>query len=170
MKQTVTKESVYKSAEQSFGLVPPMIKEIAEHSVAVASLYVDGVITMEATGLSELEMNAIELRISSLNGCESCVKGHSYLAKKAGLGESDIKALIAGQPTTVESLNRIIRGTDAIFQASRSGYAHYLEALDSEDFTRQEVYEIIGLLSLKTISNNINNYSKAVKSAQLIPL
>jgi AhpD family alkylhydroperoxidase len=170
MKQTVTKESVYKSAEQSFGLVPPMIKEIAEHSVAVASLYVDGVITMQSAALTELEINAIELRISSLNGCESCVKGHSYLAKKAGLAESDIKAITAGQPTTVESVNRIIRGTDAIFHASRSGYKHYLEALDNDNFTQQEVFEIIGLLSLKTISNNINNYLKAVKSAELVSL
>jgi AhpD family alkylhydroperoxidase len=165
MKQ-VTKESVYQSAQQSFGIVPPMIKEIAEFSVPAAALYVDGVITMNAAVLSEMEINAIELRISSLNGCESCVKGHSYLSKKAGLGDEDIAALVEGRPTSIESLNRTIRGTEAIFYANRSGYARYLAALEAEGFTRREVYEIIGLLSLKTISNNINNYVQTVKAAQ----
>jgi AhpD family alkylhydroperoxidase len=96
MKQQPTKTSVYQSAEQNFGIVPPMIKDIAEFSIPAAALYVDGVITMSASAFTELEINAIELRISSLNGCESCVKGHSYLSKKAGLSESDIKALVDG--------------------------------------------------------------------------
>jgi AhpD family alkylhydroperoxidase len=165
MKQ-VTKESVYQSAQESFGIVPPMIKEIAEFSVPAAALYVDGVITMNAAALSEMEINAIELRISSLNRCESCVKGHSYLSKKAGLSEEDIKALVEGRPTSIDSLNRMVRGTEAIFYANRSGYSRYLDVLEAERFTRREVYEIIGLLSLKTISNNINNYVKAVGAAK----
>jgi AhpD family alkylhydroperoxidase len=166
MKQQATKTSVYQSAEQNFGIVPPMIKDIAEFSIPAAALYVDGVITMSASAFTELEINAIELRISSLNGCESCVKGHSYLSKKAGLSESDIKALVDGRSTSSDSLNRIIRGTEAVFYANRAGYTKYLEVLDAEQFTRREVFEIIGLLSLKTISNNINNYLKAVKAAQ----
>ncbi|ULQ51728.1 carboxymuconolactone decarboxylase family protein [Flavihumibacter fluvii] len=166
MKQ-VTKETVYRSAQESFGIVPPMIKEIAEFSVPAAALYVDGVRTMNAAALSEMEINAIELRISSLNRCASCVKGHSYLSKKAGLSDEDIQALVEGRPTSIESLNRKIRGTEAIFYANRGGYAMYIDELEAERFTRQEVYEIIGLLSLKTISNNINNYVQAVRAAQV---
>ncbi len=165
MKQ-VTKELVYQLAEQSFGITPPLIKEIAEYSAPAAALYVDGVITMNASTFSEVEINAIELRISALNGCESCVKGHSFLSRKAGLSEADIKALTEGRETSVDSLNRIIKGTEAIFYAGRSGFAKHLHVLEEEQFSRKEVFEIIGLLSLKTISNNINNYLKAVRAAQ----
>lgn len=169
MKQQQTRDMVYQSAEQSFGIIPPLIKEIAEVSVPVAALYVDGVTTMNASAFSEIEINAIELRISSLNGCESCIRGHSYLSRKAGLSEADVKAITEGRLTSIDSLNRIIRGTDAIFYASRSGYAGHLNFWEKEQFSRKEIFEIIGLLSLKTISNNINNYLKAVMAPQTIP-
>lgn len=168
MKQQATKELVYQLAGESFGIVPPLIKEITEFSVPVAALYVDGVTTMNAAGFTEMEINAIELRISSLNRCESCIKGHSYLSKKAGLSEADIKSIIEGRPTSIGSLNRIIRGTEAIFYANRSGYENHLTILEEEEFTQKEIFEIIGLLALKTVSNNINNYMKAMKAAQTI--
>ena len=170
MKQQQTKDMVYQSAEQSFGIVPPLIKEIAEFSVPVAALYVDGVITMTASAFNEVEINAIELRISSLNGCESCIRGHSYLSKKAGLSEADVKAITEGQPTSIDSLNRIIKGAEAIFYANRAGYAGHLDILEEEQFSRKEIFEIIGLFSLKTISNNINNYLKAERATQAMPV
>jgi AhpD family alkylhydroperoxidase len=170
MKQKQTKESVYLSTEQSYGLVPPLIREIAEFSVPVAALYVDGVLTLNETAFTETEINAAELRISTLNGCESCVKGHSYLLKRGGLGEDDIKAIAEGRPTSITSLNRIIAGTEAVFSANRYGYANYIEVLQREGFTRLEVFELIGILSLKTISNNINNYLKAAKALQAAPV
>lgn len=158
MKQTITKEQVYQSAEQSFGLVPPMIKAIAEQGVPVAALYTDGVITMDTGSFTAIEINAIELLISSLNNCASCVKGHSYLLKKAGLQEEDIQAIVNRKTTSIESLNRLLRGTEAIFFANREGYAAHIAVLETEAFSKNEIFEIIGLLSLKTISNNINNY------------
>ncbi len=167
MKQTVTKESVYQFAEQSFGLVPPMIKEIAEYSVPVAALYTEGVITMDSAGFTAIETNAIELLISSLNNCDSCVKGHSFLSRKAGLQDDDIRAIIERRPTSVDSLNRLLKGTEALFYANREGYAAYLQVLDEEAFSKKEIFEMIGLLSLKTISNNINNYQRALKAMQV---
>lgn len=166
MKQTLTKEQVYQSAEQSFGIVPPMIKEIAEYSVPVAALYTEGVITMDAAGFTATEINAIELLISSLNACESCVKGHSYLLKKAGLQEEDIRAIIERKATSDAALNRLLKGTEALFYANREGYAGYVQALELNGFSKKEIFELIGLLSLKTISNNINNYQRSLKIMQ----
>lgn len=163
MKQTITKEEVYQSAQQSFGIVPPMIKEIAEYSVPVAALYTTGVITMEQGRFSDMEINAIELLISSLNSCASCIKGHSYLSKKAGLQDDDIRAITERRATSIESLNRLLRGAEAIFFSNREGYSAYMHILEQEAFTKQEIFELIGLLSLKTISNNINNYQSALK-------
>ena len=162
MKQ-LTKEAVYETAKESFGIVPPMIKEIAEFSVPVAALYVNGVNVMETSAFSEIEINAVELGISTLNGCESCMKGHSFLVKKAGLNEEDVQAIIHDRTTSIDSLNRILAATDVLYYANRHGYSKYLETLEAYELTRQEIFEIIGLLSLKTISNNINNYLKAVR-------
>jgi AhpD family alkylhydroperoxidase len=166
MKRQLTQERVYEEAISSFGIVPPLIREIAEVSVPAAALYVDGVSTMNESTFSEIEINAIELRISSMNACESCMKGHSYLLKKAGVAQADIDAIINGLPTSTMSLNRVLRGTEAIFRANRSGYSNQIEKLIDDDFSRKEIFEIIALLSLKTISNNINNYLKTVRAVE----
>ena len=165
MKQ-LSKESVFQSAHENFGILPPLIREIAEFSVPAAALYVEGVAIMHASAFSETEINAIELRVSALNACESCIKGHSFLLKKSGVSEEDIQAIIDDRSTSSPSLNRLMRGTNIIVKANRHGYEEYAESLHY-NFSRQEIFEIIGLLSLKTISNNINNYSKAMKQLEM---
>jgi hypothetical protein len=85
MKTVITKEQIYTLSTESFGLVPGAIKEMAERSEPLAYLYLVGTQTMEQTSLTDLEINAIELKISSLNKCESCVKGQ-FLVKKPTIG------------------------------------------------------------------------------------
>lgn len=166
MKHTIQSEDVFELARLSFGLVPPMIKEMAQYSTAVSHLYVSGVVTMESSMFDVKEINAIELRISVLNKCESCRKGHSYLAKQSGMDEADMQAIIKGTDTGDAGMNRLMKATNLIHATSRQGFEPVLTELSMLDISRQEVYEIIGLLSLKTISNNINNYLRALKATK----
>lgn len=100
MKKEITQQQVYDLAIESFGIVPGIIKEAAERNVHTAYLYTSGTAEMESASFSQIEMNAIELKASTLNHCESCTKGHSYLLKKAGVAEADIKAIIDGGNTS----------------------------------------------------------------------
>ncbi|QNA43144.1 hypothetical protein [Lacibacter sediminis] len=66
------------------GICLSNIKASAERSVHTAYLYTSGTAVMETASFLQIEMNAIELKVSTLNHCESCMKGHCYLLKKAG--------------------------------------------------------------------------------------
>lgn len=159
------KETIYELAKQSFGIVPGVIKEMAERSLPLAKLYTDGVITMEHASLSNLEINAIELKVSTLNKCESCIKGHTFLCKQAGLSDADIQALINNQPTSNERLNKLLTATEYIHYSGGDVYPELvLDFFEMEQISETEVFEIIGLISLKTISNYVNNYLKSIKS------
>lgn len=158
------KEEIYELAKAAFGTVPGVIKEMAEISPAVAKLYADGAITMEHAGLNQMEINAIELKISLLNNCESCAKGHSFLVKQAGMSEADIKAIQSNEHTSVERINRLLLATEYIYYSGGDVYPDLvMEFFEMEEMTITEIQEIIGLLSLKTISNYFNNYLKSVK-------
>ncbi len=160
----IQKEEIFELAKTAFGTVPGVIKEMAEKSPAVAKLYTDGAITMEHASLSRMEINAIELKVSSLNNCESCVKGHSFLAKQAGMDEADIKAIISNEHTSNERLNRLLLATEYIYFSGGDVYPELvMEFFEMEDISTTEILEIIGLISLKTISNYLNNYLKSVK-------
>ena len=165
MKTTINKEQIYALSTESFGLVPGAIKEMAERSEPLAYVYLVGTQTMEQSSLTDLEVNAIELKISSLNKCESCVKGHSFLVKKAGLSEPDVKAIVNNESTSVDRLNVLLKAAEYIYYSGNGIYADVvLDYFEDEELSEQVVFEIIGLISLKTISNYVNNYLASVKT------
>jgi AhpD family alkylhydroperoxidase len=165
MKTEITKEHIYALSTESFGIVPGVIKEMAERSEPLAYVYLVGTQTMEKSSLTDLEINAIELKISSLNKCESCMKGHSFLVKKAGLSEADSKAIVNNESTSVDRLNVLLKAAEYIYYAGNGIYADVvLDYFDDEELTEQVIFEIIGLIALKTISNYVNNYLASVKT------
>jgi AhpD family alkylhydroperoxidase len=164
MKNNISKEQIYTLSTESFGIVPGVIKEMAERSEPLAYLYLIGTQAIENSSLTELEINAIELKISSINKCESCMKGHSFLARKAGLSDADVKAIVNNESTSVDRLNVLLKAAEYIYYAGSGIYADVvLDYFDDEELKEQEVFEIIGLIALKTISNYVNNYLASIK-------
>ena len=162
--KTITKEAVYALSQESYGIVPGVVKEMAERSVSLAFLYLTGTQAMDISSLSNLEINAIELKISSLNKCESCIKGHSFLVKKAGLSEEDIQSILRNDETSQERLNTLLKASEYIYYSGSGVYPELvLDYFRDENLTEQEVFDIIGLVALKTISNYVNNYLQSVK-------
>lgn len=167
MKNEITQQQVYDLAMESFGVVPGIIKEAAERSVPVAYLYTLGNSIMEKASFSFTEMNAIELKISSLNHCESCMKGHSYLLKKEGMSEEDIQAILSGSKTGSDRLNLLLQSAEYIYHAGSDEYPEYVVEYLEDHLTRQELADMIGLISLKVISNYLNNYLVSSRKMKL---
>lgn len=167
MKKTITKEQVYDIAVSNFGLVPGIIKETAERSPYTAWIFTQGSAIMEHASFNATEMNAIELKISALNHCESCIKGHSFLLKKEGFSETNIQAIITGRPVTNERINTLIRATEYIFFAGGSDYPDHVVQYLQEYISEKELTDIIGLIGLKTIANYLNNYIASVKKKMI---
>ena len=164
MKLNITKELIYTLSTESYGLVPGVVKEMAERSVALAYLYLQGTQSMEQSSFSDLEINAIELKISQLNKCESCVKGHTFLVKKAGLNEEDVQAILHHQETSMPRLNKLLKAAEYIYYSGSDMYPDLvLGYFEDEEIAEQEVFEVIGLISLKTVSNYVNNYLASIK-------
>ena len=164
MKTTLNKDHIYRLSQESYGIVPGVIKEMAERSVPLAYTYLMGTQTMELSSLTALEINAIELKISALNKCESCMKGHTFLAKQAGLSDSDAQAIVKNDETSIDRLNTLLKAAEYIYYSGSGLYGDMvLDFFEDEDLPEQVVFEIIGLISLKTISNYVNNYLASVK-------
>jgi AhpD family alkylhydroperoxidase len=165
MLTSITKEKIYALSTESFGIVPGVIREMAERSEPLAYLYLVGTQVMERSSLNDLEINAIELKISLLNKCESCIKGHTFLVKKAGLSEADLKAILNHETTSIGRLNVLLKAAEYIYYAGSDIYPELvLDYIDDEELTEQLVFEIIGLIALKTISNYVNNYLASIRT------
>ena len=164
MKTTINKDHIYTLSQESYGIVPGVIKEMVERSVPLAYTYLVGTQTMELSSLTLLEINAIELKISALNKCESCMKGHTFLVKQAGLSDADAQAIVKNEETSIDRLNTLLKAAEYIYYSGSGVYADMvLDFFENEDLSEQVVFEIIGLISLKTISNYVNNYLASMK-------
>jgi AhpD family alkylhydroperoxidase len=169
MNTTLTKELVYTLSTESYGIVPGVVKEMAERSVPLAYMYLLGTQTMEKSSLTDLEINAIELKISILNKCESCMKGHTFLVKKAGLSDDDVQAIVRQNETSIERLNKLLKAAEYLYYSGNGIYPDMvMDFFEDEKISEQELLEIIGLISLKTISNYVNNYLASIKIRQRV--
>lgn len=93
------------------------------------------------------------------------MKGHSFLVKKAGLSESDAKAIVNNENTSVNRINVLLKAAEYIYFAGNGIYADMvLDYFEDEELSEQVIFDIIGLISLKTISNYVNNYLASVKT------
>lgn len=164
MKTQITQQQVYDMAMEAFGVVPGIVKELATRSETVAYIFAKGSALMEGQSFSFAELNAIELKVSALNNCHSCIKGHTYLLKKEGLADEEIKAIIEKGNLKNERLNQLVRATENIYYAGNNTFPVHVSEELNETLTEKEITEIIGIIGIKTIANYTNNYLASVKS------
>lgn len=164
MKTEITQQQVYDMALKAFGIVPGIVKELALRSESVAFIFTQGSSVMEGGAFTFTELNIIELKISLLNNCTSCIKGHTYLLKKEGLSEDQIKAIIENKTLENERFNHLINATENIYYAGSNVFPDYIVEALQDNLSEKEIVEIIGVIGVKTIANYTNNFIEAMNA------
>jgi AhpD family alkylhydroperoxidase len=149
--------TVQETARQTFGMVPNLITEISEHNPAVAKAYLDAGATLGKGVLSDAEEQVVILAISSYNDCHSCTKAHGAAGRAAGLTGDVVETIVAGGLPDDPRHRRLVQATRRIL--GKRGWLSTVdqEALADEGLERDVLYEIVGLIGVKTISNYINH-------------
>jgi len=156
--QTDHAEQVQNAAEQAFGFVPNLIGEITKENPAVGELYLKANGIIEEGGvLSPPEQQAVILAISSYNDCHYCTKAHAAAGQQAGLDAETIATINEGGLPDDDRLKSLVRATRRIL-----GKRGWLSEVDEDEFAdlglgRPELYEIVALAGIKTISNYVNH-------------
>ncbi|NBB85419.1 MAG: carboxymuconolactone decarboxylase family protein [Bacteroidetes bacterium] len=152
---------VRQQAKQAFGFVPNLIDEMAAHNPAVAETYLASNGAIEAGGLlSPAEQQVVILAISGYNDCHYCTKAHAAAGKGAGLDEGTIRTLVEGGLPTDDRQRALVRATKRVLgKRGWLGDAD-LSELETKGVSRGELYEIITLIGIKTMSNYINHIAQ----------
>jgi len=165
----ITEEQVNAMAKEAYGIVPPLVKQMTVISPEVGYHYVAGLRAVAKGSFTEIEQHAIQLKISVLNRCESCIKGHSFLLKNAGVSDDDINAIRHGLLSSMKNVNRLTDLTEVMFFGGRETFSsERIEKLESAGAGHAELFQIVSLIASKTISNYINNFLAAVKNKTLV--
>ena len=156
--QTDHAEQVHDKAKQALGFVPNLISEMTKENPAVGDAYLSSQGIIEEGGvLSPAEQQAVILAVSSYNDCHYCTKAHAVAGQQAGLDAETTATINEGGLPDDERLRSLVRATRRIL-----GKRGWLSGADENEFDdlglgRPELYEIIALVGIKTMSNYVNH-------------
>jgi AhpD family alkylhydroperoxidase len=156
--ETTDAEQVHEKAEQALGFVPNLITEMTKENPAVGDAYLTAQGLLQEGGvLSPAEQQAVILAISSYNDCHYCTKAHAVAGQQAGLGAQTVETINAGGLPDDDRLRSLVQATRRIL-----GKRGWLSDTDEAEFAdlgleRPELYEIITLAGIKTMSNYVNH-------------
>ena len=144
------------AVKRKFGFIPNLVKEMVA-SPAVAQVYLNGQEVMAEASLTNKEQQAVELAVATYNECTYCTAAHGTLGKLAGISPEDLGAIKSGNLPQDERLRALVSATHLLLE--KRGWLHtdQLQSLAAVGIDRAQVYEIIALIGLKTISNYINH-------------
>jgi AhpD family alkylhydroperoxidase len=156
--QTDHAQQVHEKADEVIGFVPNFITEVTDENPAVADAYLTAYgIVEEGGALSPAEQQALILAISSYNDCHYCTKAHAVAGQQAGLDADTVETINEGGLPSDDRLKSLVRAARRIL-----GKRGWLSDVDENEFQdlglgRAELYEIVALVGVKTISHYINH-------------
>ncbi len=155
--QTSQAQQVLDKVKETYSFVPNLYNEMATHSPAVADVYLTATKLMEEASLSPEEQQAVILAISTYNDCPYCKAAHSTVAGMVGMPEEEIEAITTGGLPVDTRLRSLITATRRIL--GKRGWLNEddLAEFEAQDIDRGQIYEIVALIGIKTISNFVNH-------------
>lgn len=112
---------------------------------------------MEEASLSVAERQVVQLAVAVYNECPYCRAAHTAGCRRAGLPTAEIEAIEKGSLPENPRLRGVVSATWQVLDTRGWLGAPDLAALEAEGMGRGEVYEVVALIGLKTISNYINH-------------
>lgn len=140
------------TVKEGWGFVPNLQAMLAESPLTL-ELHEALFAATHRTTLAPTEAQLALLAISVFHRCTYCAAGHTFLARKAHAPEAAIQAVraeVAIGDARLEALRRFV-----VRVVETRGFAgdEAVEAFLAAGYTRAQVFEILLLVALKTISN-----------------
>ena len=148
---------IFAGVERKYGFVPNLIREMARHSPAVARVYLGGQEAMARATLTPAERQAVQLAVSSKNGCEYCQAAHRTAGRMTGVSKEELEAIEQGRAPATPRLRSLVVATRLVMDKRGFLEEADLKALEADGVSRTELYEVVALIGLKTISNYVNH-------------
>ncbi len=142
--------------QDGYGFVPNLLGTMIESPETTRAYLALGELFGE-TSFDTTEQQIISLTTSRINGCEYCVAAHSTVADASKVPAEIIEAIRDDRPIPAERLEAL-----RIFVAQtvrQRGWLSddQLQAFFAAGFDRQQAFEVVLGVSMKTISNYINH-------------
>ncbi len=152
-------EEISRAVKARFGFVPNLFRTLSI-SPAVAEVYLRANEAMEGAEIPEREAQAVNLTVSTENGCKYCMAAHTAIGRMVGIEKSDLELIKSGYLPEDPAL-AAATGAARLIMSKRGWLTEEeLSGLEDDGIERAKLYEIIALIGIKTIANYVNHVAK----------
>ena len=148
------------TAKKEMGQIPNIYRYMADSPELLEGYrYLRGLLGQ--TSFSAVEQELVLLTINFEHGCNYCMAGHSFRAKKVGMDDAVLEALRAGKPVPDAKLEALHAFTiRMVAERAWVGDAAVQAFLDA-GYSRRNIMEIVLAISTKVLTNYSNHFFDA---------
>jgi len=147
---------VLKSVEARYGFVPNLLREMSR-SPAALRVYLDGQAAIAGSRLTPAERQLVQLAVSIYNECEYCRAAHRTGCHTAGIAPSEIELVEKGALPEDRRRRALVSAAWQVLDMRGFLAPTDLASLEAEGVDRGQLYEVVALIALKTLSNYVNH-------------
>jgi AhpD family alkylhydroperoxidase len=144
------------AVRDKYGFIPNLIREMSK-SPAVGRVYLAGQQAMAEATLSPREQQAVQLAVSVYNECHYCRAAHRLGARLAGIAAGEIERIERGSLPDEDRLRSVVSAAWLVLDTRGWLGPTDLADLEASGIDRAQLYEVVALIALKTISNYVNH-------------
>lgn len=151
-------EEILSSVKAKFGFVPNILAEMTK-SPSAAQVYLKGQEIMAGATLTAKEQQVVSLAISTANKCDYCRSAHRAASRSMGVSPEDLETIESGGTPSDQRLSNLVLATRRL--AEKRGWLDNADVseLEGMGINREQLYEIVAIIGLKTMTNYINHIS-----------
>ena len=153
----------------SFGFLPNLFSYMAEAPVTIdAYLHLNALIAKSS--LTPAQAQVALLSVSIENDCGFCTVAHRAIGKKSGVHPQTLDAL-AHQGEIADPQDRALSQFTRTLVKKRGWLEEgELDAFLAAGFSKQNVFEVILVVTIKTLSNYSNHLTKPEPNPELVAM
>lgn len=153
--------------KERYGFIPNLAAYIAE-----SPLVLDVVMNMsgafDKTSLTPQEQQIVLTTVSILNDCNYCRTVHTAMARKAGMDDKTLKAVLDLSPLPDKKQNALRAFTKALVEERGRLDEDKIQAFLSAGYSRAQVFEIVLGVAMKTLTNYSNHLAGAEPNREFV--
>ena len=162
-------KTLLEGIHSSYGFIPTMFGYMAEAPVTIeAYLTLNQLIAKSS--LTPAQAQTALLAVSLENHCDFCAIAHRALGKKAGINPQTVDALLHEKIVEDEKDRALVELAQALVRQQGHLSNEQLEAFYSAGFGRQQVFEVILVVTIKTLSNYSNHLTLPEPNPELLSM
>lgn len=163
-----TKE-LLEGLKQSYGFIPNLFAYMAEAPLTIeAYLALNNLVSK--TSFSPAQQQIALLAVSVENGCSFCSVAHRAIGKMHGARNQTLAAINAKEPVENQTDAALVNFTQAVVRSRGWPTESEIQAFIDAGFTKQQILEVILIVSIKTLSNYINHLTKPEPNKELLSM